>query len=204
MRVQEWRHPRRESTRPRCGASETGSPVMAGVQRLRNAWRTSAIGSSHCGRCACASLVAMSSFNAALSAIEFAGKGPRGMYRFFAALGCCVKDDRPEQRANDRTRRIDCQCPRANPNDGCRPIAPFRAQEERTFADVAGFQPAVIVPKNSWALLVRTDATNDKPRRRGAQGGGFSANACAARSRVRQDPGQEARGWQVRARCSCR
>ncbi len=48
---------------------ETGSPVMAGVQRLRNASRTSAIGNSHCGARACASLVSMSVFNAALIAI---------------------------------------------------------------------------------------------------------------------------------------
>src|SRR5215471_3001067 len=47
----------------------TGSPVMAGVQRLRNAWRTSAIGSAHCGSRVCASFVSISCFKAGLRGI---------------------------------------------------------------------------------------------------------------------------------------
>src|SRR5260221_2870375 len=49
---------------------ETGSPVMAGVQRLRNARRTSAIGSAHCGASVCASFASINCFSAALSAIQ--------------------------------------------------------------------------------------------------------------------------------------
>src|SRR5215471_9404912 len=68
----------------------TGSPVMAGVQRLRNAWRTSAIGSAHCGSRECASLVAISCFNAALRGIAWGFvRTPEG---FFAAFGSQVKN----------------------------------------------------------------------------------------------------------------
>src|SRR5215471_3827335 len=48
-----------------------GSPVMVGVQRSRNARRTSAIGIAHCGAWVCLNLVSMRCFNAGWRGIAF-------------------------------------------------------------------------------------------------------------------------------------